>query len=129
MAERVLVDIPLIAVSVVDLSDTARRVYGDRFEEIFGRPLDEHDYRFSAMTPTGGEMSFHQGATAEHVAAYWGREGWLDDATPIRPAVEITDEMVARVHAEREQHATTHALIHLALEAAGFTVAGGESRG
>ena len=62
-------DVVLIAVTVVDIADTARRVYGDRFEEIFRRPLPEHDYRFSVQTPTGGEITFHEGATAEHVAA------------------------------------------------------------
>jgi hypothetical protein len=44
--------------------------------------------------------------------------------------VEITEDIVTRVHAERELHATTRALVHVALEAAGFRVDmdGGDAR-
>jgi hypothetical protein len=72
-------DAPLVAVTVVDVAETARRLFGGKgpAEFIAGRPLPEHDYRLKAKTPTGGEVSFHRGATADHVAEYWRREGWL----------------------------------------------------
>lgn len=66
----------LVEITVVDVAETARRVLRDP-EAITGRPMPEHDYRFSAKTPTGGEITFHRGATADHVADYWRREGWL----------------------------------------------------
>jgi hypothetical protein len=75
-------DIPLVTITVVDIADTARRVYGDKFEDIFGKPRPPHDFRLVAKTPTGGEVTFNQGATAEDVAAYWRREGWLGHVRP-----------------------------------------------
>jgi hypothetical protein len=70
-------DTPLITIAVVDIADTARRLYGDNADYIAGRPLPAHDFRLTAKTPTGGEITFNAGATAEDVAAYWRREGWL----------------------------------------------------
>lgn len=70
-------DVPLIEVTVIDQADSARQLFGDHADYIAGRPLPEHEYRFVAKTPTGGEITFHLGATAEDVAAYWRREGWL----------------------------------------------------
>lgn len=77
-------DAPLVAVTVVDVAETARRLFGGKgpAEFIAGRPLPEHDYRLKAKTPTGGEVSFHRGATADHVAEYWRREGWLPGVAP-----------------------------------------------
>lgn len=72
-----LADKPLATVQVVDVADTARRVFGAAAEHIAGRPMPEHDYRFHMKTPTGGEVTFNQYATAQHVAEYCEREGWL----------------------------------------------------
>jgi hypothetical protein len=77
MSDDVLADKVLISVTVIDVADTARRLYGDDADYIAGRTLPEHEYRFSAETPTGGEITFNSGATAEDIAAYWRREGWL----------------------------------------------------
>jgi hypothetical protein len=71
------IDVPLVHITVFDQAESARRLYGDRAGLVVGRPLPDHDYRFSANTPTGGEITFHRGATAADVAAYWRREGWL----------------------------------------------------
>lgn len=126
-------DIHLITVTVVDISDTARRLYGDKAAEIaglMGRVMPEHDYRFKAATPTGGEVSFHQGASADHIAAYWEREGWLG-STPQPVTVEATDDMARSVLAEAEYMgleiglAGAGQLLRAALEAAGFTVTDG----
>jgi hypothetical protein len=70
-------DAVLVQVTVIDVADSARQLYGDNADYIAGRKLPEHDYRFSAQTPTGGEITFNAGATAEDIAAYWQREGWL----------------------------------------------------
>lgn len=35
-----------ITIKVVDISDLARKLYGDKAEEIAGWPMPEHDYRF-----------------------------------------------------------------------------------
>lgn len=70
-------DTPLVEVTVIDQADSARQLFGENAEYVIGRPLPEHDYRLTAKTPTGGEITFHQGATADDVAAYWRREGWL----------------------------------------------------
>jgi hypothetical protein len=51
-------------------------MYGAKADYVAGRPLPEHDWRLEANTPTGGEITFSRGATAEDVAAYWRREGW-----------------------------------------------------
>jgi TPP-dependent pyruvate/acetoin dehydrogenase alpha subunit len=67
----------LVTVTVIDLADSARQLYGENADYIAGRKLPEHDYRFSAQTPTGGEISFAEGTTAADIAAYWRREGWL----------------------------------------------------
>lgn len=128
MAGQILGDIPLVTVAVVDISDTARRLYGDRADYIAGRPLPERDYRLTAKTPTGGEVSFHQGATADDVAAYWRREGWLGNVDPERPVVEITAEMIERFAGAWLTSLSAEAGLRAALEAAGFTVAGGDAR-
>lgn len=73
-------DVPLIQITVIDQADSARQLFGDKAEYVVGRPLPEHDYRLTAKTPTGGEITFHRGATAHDVAAYWQREGWLSSA-------------------------------------------------
>lgn len=63
-----MVDVPIINVGVIDVM----RPY---LREAFGGP--EHDYRLEAVTPTGGRVTFHRGATADDVHAYWAREGWV----------------------------------------------------
>lgn len=69
-------DRPVATVQVVDIMDTARRL-GMDVSALTGRPAPEHDWRFSMVTPTGGEITFHHGADAEDVARYCEREGWL----------------------------------------------------
>lgn len=63
-----------IVVRVVDVAGAARKMFGDEF---MGRDLTVPDYRIEADTPTGGEITFHAGATADDVALYWKREGWI----------------------------------------------------
>jgi hypothetical protein len=70
-------DDPIITVGIIDTAAQARLLYGDNADYIAGRKLPEHEYRLNATTPTGGTVTFHSGATAEDVAAYWQREGWL----------------------------------------------------
>lgn len=67
---------PVATVQVVDIMDTARRP-GMDMAAVTGRPAPEHDWRLSMVTPTGGELCFSRGATAEDVAAYCEREGWI----------------------------------------------------
>jgi hypothetical protein len=62
-----------INIRVVDVAETARGLFGDEF---MGRDMTIPDYRLEVDTPTGGEVTFHQGATADDVAEYWKREGW-----------------------------------------------------
>lgn len=66
----------LATVRVIDVADTARRLFGEHAAAIAGRPLAAHDYRFSMKTP-GGEVTFKRGATAEDIVEYCKREGWL----------------------------------------------------
>jgi hypothetical protein len=63
-------------IRIVDVAAQARKMYGAKADYVAGRPLPEHDWRLEANTPTGGEITFSRGATAEDVAAYWRREGW-----------------------------------------------------
>lgn len=77
MSGDVFRDKVLVTITLIDQAKSARQLYGDKAEFIAGRPLPEHEYRFQATTPTGGEICFHRGATADDVAAYWKREGWL----------------------------------------------------
>lgn len=65
-----MTDVPIVEVGVIDVMRPWLR-------EAFGGP--EQDYRLHANTPTGGNITFHRGATAEDVVAYWRREGWLGD--------------------------------------------------
>jgi hypothetical protein len=71
----------LVTVEVIDLTDSARQLYGDKADYIAGRKLPDHDYRFSLKTPTGGEVTFESDATAGRVAEYCAREGWIINAT------------------------------------------------
>lgn len=83
MGDGTLGDIPLIEVTVVDVADTARRIFGvEGAALVAGRPMPEHDYRLTAKTPTGGEITFARGTTADQVAACWLREGWLPGGEP-----------------------------------------------
>lgn len=65
-------DVPIVEFCVIDVQRPyLRRAYGG----------PEHDYRLHAVTPTGGSVTFHRGATADDVYAYWRREGWLPEPT------------------------------------------------
>jgi hypothetical protein len=69
----------MISVSVVDVAAQARELYGAEvyagiMRDLHGIAAPEHDYRFEWDTPTGGKVTFHENATAEHVALYVGRE-------------------------------------------------------
>lgn len=44
--------------------------------EFMGQDITQPDWRLIARTPTGGEVTFHRGATADEVAAYWECKGW-----------------------------------------------------
>lgn len=69
-------DKTVVVVAIIDLIDTAREL-GMDLAALTGRPTPDHDYRFSIATPTGGEVTFSRGATADHVARYCAREGWI----------------------------------------------------
>lgn len=76
MTDELPTDRAVATVQVVDIMDTARRL-GMDIASLTGRPAPEHDWRLSMVTPTGGDVTFHRGATAEDVAAYCEREGWV----------------------------------------------------
>lgn len=59
-----------LAVTIIDVAAQAREMFGDNADLIAGRQLAEHDYRFEAVTATGGRVTFHSDATAEHVMTY-----------------------------------------------------------
>lgn len=56
-------------IRVVDVVAQAREIFGDRVEELAGRPLPESDLRLEVVLP-GARATLHAGATAEDVAAY-----------------------------------------------------------
>jgi hypothetical protein len=76
VSDELPTDKVLVTVQVVDIAATARAL-GMDVSAFTGRPAPEHDYRFSMATPTGGEVTFNRFATAEQVAQYCEREGWL----------------------------------------------------
>lgn len=65
---------PEAVIGVVDVAAHAREIFGDKADLIAGRPMPETDWRFEATLPNGASVTFHRGATAEHVAAYLARE-------------------------------------------------------
>jgi hypothetical protein len=73
----VLTDTVLYSVSLVDIADTARRVYGERTAEIFNRPLPKHDYRFHVEFSGSGCVTFGRDDTATDVAVWLEREGYI----------------------------------------------------
>lgn len=60
---------------IVDVAADFRKTFGDL--DFNNQPLPEHDYRLEIDTPSGGLVTFHQGATADHVKEYMRREGWI----------------------------------------------------
>lgn len=42
-------------------------MYGDRADEVAGRKLPEHEYRFQVHFDSGARTTFHYGATADHI--------------------------------------------------------------
>lgn len=70
-----------ITLRLVDVAESARRLYGlDEAADMFPG-LPEHDYRFEVVLPNGAEITLQRGATAAHVAAYLAREG-VDPGAP-----------------------------------------------
>lgn len=69
-------------IRVVDVAAQAREAFGSHAEAIAGRPLPEHDFRFEAVTATGAQVTFHAGATAEHIATYLKERDDEDVTTP-----------------------------------------------
>jgi hypothetical protein len=66
MGDRVL-----FTVSIIDVADTARRMFGgdEAASYIIGHLLSEHDYRFHVDYEDGGVVTFGNGAIAAEVAA------------------------------------------------------------
>jgi hypothetical protein len=65
--------------TVEDVAASARELFGVEVAEMIANgPLPKHDWRFKVAYGTGadrsGRITFHTGATAEHVAAYLARE-------------------------------------------------------
>jgi hypothetical protein len=76
-------DTPLVQAIIIDVATEARALgLGDLIPDGAGA---EHDYRLSARTPFGGEITFNRYATATDIAAYWLREGWLSQDTKRAP--------------------------------------------
>jgi len=65
-------------IKIEDVAATARALFGQEGLDALapGGKAADTDWRITATTPTGGEITFHRGATAEDVALYWKREGW-----------------------------------------------------
>lgn len=66
-------DTVICRVDVIDVADTARRIFGGEqgAADVCGRPVPEHGYRFNIRYGNGGEVNFNVGATATHVADWW----------------------------------------------------------
>jgi hypothetical protein len=64
-----------VKIKLVDVAGAAREMFGDAADEIAGRRLPEHDWRFEVTTDAGSRINFHSDATAEHVAAYLAERG------------------------------------------------------
>lgn len=62
---------------IIDAAEDFRKLFGR--VEFMGRDVSTPDYRFEIDTPTGGTVTFHAGATADHVREYLQREGWSTD--------------------------------------------------
>jgi len=61
----------LATVSIIDVAQEARRIYGDeRAQVIFGTMLPLHDFRFDIEFPDGGKITFSKDATALMVMSY-----------------------------------------------------------
>lgn len=63
-------------VRVEDCARTGRLVYGkEGYAYVAGtfRAVPDHDWRFTAVFADGGSVTFEEGATAEHVAAFLAR--------------------------------------------------------
>jgi hypothetical protein len=76
-----------ILIELADVAADAREMYGDAAREMFPN-MPEYDWRFQATfldgrvttgsdDETHGRVTFHVGATAEHVAAHLKRDGLL----------------------------------------------------
>lgn len=78
-------DAVLHQIALIDISDTARRMYGslEKASAIYGRPIPVHDYRLHITFADGAEATMHHGATADDVAAYLARRAL--DAQPEEP--------------------------------------------
>lgn len=70
----------MIEIRIVDVAARARELFGDQADYIAGRPLPEHDYRFEVGSVDGRCMTFGNGDTAAHVAAYLAELGELPTA-------------------------------------------------
>lgn len=59
-----------VQISMVDIAAEAREMYGEHADEIAGRKLPEHEWRFELRFRNGGRASMHFGATADDLQAY-----------------------------------------------------------
>lgn len=64
-----------ITVRIIDVAADARRLYGDKADEIAGGPLPEHDYRFEVTADNGTNktnITFARGSVfrAEGILTY-----------------------------------------------------------
>jgi hypothetical protein len=64
----------LAKVEIIDAAEHARELYGEHADNIAGRKLPEHDYRFRMTTKTGARCTFHAGSTAGHIMEWLARE-------------------------------------------------------
>jgi len=63
-----------VELQIIDAAAHARTLYGDKADYVVGRTLPKHDYRFHANLPSGGCITFHTGATAEHIMSHLAEE-------------------------------------------------------
>jgi hypothetical protein len=62
---------------ITDVAAQLRRIVKEN--TFMGRDISTPDYRFEIDTPTGGVVTFHQGADVMHIMDYIKREGWDDE--------------------------------------------------
>lgn len=65
-----------VKLSLIDVAEEFRKNFGDKADQILGRPVPEHDWRWCIEYGDGGEVTYARRATAEQVASEMIEKGW-----------------------------------------------------
>lgn len=83
-------DVVLFAgVTIVDVADTQRRLFGDKAELLTGKPVPAHDYRFHIEYGDGGAITMDQQATASEIIAAIRMSGRMVKARDLEPGDQV----------------------------------------